>query len=67
MRLAVADRLGDRLAVAVFQFHQQPAHHLAAGLPGLAPGKHPATRPSRSASSADRASSATVAAATDAS
>ena len=30
-------------------------------------GKHPATRPSRSASSADRASSATVAAATAAS
>jgi SAM-dependent methyltransferase len=47
--------------------HQQPADHLAAGLPGLPPGKHPATRPSRSASNADRASSATVAAATAAS
>jgi hypothetical protein len=25
----------------IFQFHQQPAHHLAAGLPGLPPGKAP--------------------------
>jgi hypothetical protein len=35
------DGLGDRLAVVIFQFHQQPADHLAAALPGLPPGKAP--------------------------
>ena len=33
--------LGDRLAVVIFQLHQQPDGHLAAGLPGLPPGKAP--------------------------
>ena len=42
-------RLGDRLAVVIVQLHQQPADHLAAGLPGFPQGKHPATCPSRSA------------------
>ncbi len=34
-------RPGDRLAVMIVQLHQRPAHHLAAGLPGLPPGKAP--------------------------
>jgi hypothetical protein len=67
VRPAMPGRFGDRPAVVIFQFHQQPADHLIAALPGLPPGKHPATRPGRSASSADRASSATVTAATAAS
>jgi hypothetical protein len=41
VRAAVPDRLGDRLAVVIIQFHQQPVHHLAAALPGLPPGKPP--------------------------
>jgi hypothetical protein len=45
VRPAMPGRLGDRLAVVIFQLHQQPADHLAAGLPGLPPGKHPATCP----------------------
>jgi hypothetical protein len=34
MRPAMPGRLGDRPAVVIYQFHQQPAHHLAARLPG---------------------------------
>ena len=41
VRPAMPGRLGDRPAVVVFQFHQQAADHLAAGLPGLPPGKAP--------------------------
>jgi hypothetical protein len=41
VRPAMPGRLGDRLAVVIFQLHQQPADHLAAGLPGLPPGKAP--------------------------
>jgi hypothetical protein len=41
VRPAMAHRLGDRPAVVIVQFHQQPAHHLAAALPGLPPGKAP--------------------------
>jgi len=41
VRAAVPGRLGDRPAVVIVQFHQQPGHHLAAGLPGLPPGKAP--------------------------
>jgi hypothetical protein len=67
VRPAVPGCLGDGPAVVIVQFHQQAADQLAAGLSGLPPGKNPAIRPSRSASSADRASSATVAAATAAS
>ena len=29
----------------IFQLHQQPAHHLAAALPGLPPGKAPGDPP----------------------
>jgi hypothetical protein len=39
VRPAMPGRLGDRPAVMIFQLHQQPADHLAAGLPGLPPGK----------------------------
>jgi hypothetical protein len=42
---AMPDRLGDRLAVVIFQFHQQPADHLPAALPGLPPGKAPGHLP----------------------
>jgi hypothetical protein len=45
VRPAVPDRLGDRPAVVIFQLHQQPAHHLAARLPGLPPGKAPGHPP----------------------
>jgi hypothetical protein len=45
VRSAMAHRLGDRPAVVIFQFHQQPAEHLAAGLPGLPPGKAPGYPP----------------------
>ena len=45
VRPAMPGRLGDRLAVVIVQFHQQPAHHLAAGLPGLPPGKAPGHPP----------------------
>ena len=38
-------RLGDRSAVVIVQLHQQPDGHLPAALPGLPPGKHPATPP----------------------
>jgi hypothetical protein len=41
VRPAMPDCLGDGPAVVVVQFHQQPAEHLAAGLPGLPPGKAP--------------------------
>ena len=41
VRPAVPGRLGDRPAVVILQLHQQPAEHLAAGLPGLPPGKAP--------------------------
>ncbi len=41
VRPAVPGRLGDRPAVVIFQFHQQAAEHLAAGLAGLPPGKAP--------------------------
>jgi site-specific DNA recombinase len=41
VRPAVPHGLGDRPAVVIFQLHQQPADHLAAGLPGLPPGKAP--------------------------
>jgi hypothetical protein len=41
VRTAVPHRLGDRPAVVVFKFHQQPADHLAARLPGLPAGKAP--------------------------
>jgi len=39
------DRLGDRPAVVIVQLHQQPAEHLAAGLPGLPAGKAPGHLP----------------------
>ena len=45
VRPAVPGRLGDRPAVMIFQFHQQPAGHLAAALPGLPPGKTPGHLP----------------------
>jgi len=38
-------RLGDGPAVAVVQFHQQAAQHLAAGLAGLPPGEAPGDPP----------------------
>ena len=41
VRPAMPGRLGDRPAVVIFQLHQQPADHLAAGLPGLPAGKAP--------------------------
>ena len=41
MRAPVPDRLPDRPAVLVFQFHEQAIYHLGAGLPGLPPGKAP--------------------------
>ena len=41
VRPAMPHRLGDRPAVVIVQLHQQPAHHLAAALPGLPPGKAP--------------------------
>ena len=41
VRPAMPGRLGDRLAVVIVQLHQQPAYHMAAGLPGLPPGKAP--------------------------
>ena len=45
VRPAMPGRLGDRPAVVIFQFHQQPVHHLAAALPGLPPGKAPGHPP----------------------
>jgi hypothetical protein len=41
VRPAVPGCLGDGPAVVIVQFHQQAADHLAAGLPGLPPGKTP--------------------------
>jgi len=41
VRTTVANRLGDRPAVVVFQLHQQPGHHLPARLPGLPPRETP--------------------------
>ena len=41
VRPAMPGRLGDRLAVVIVQLHQQPAHHLAARLPGLPPREAP--------------------------
>ena len=38
-------RFRDRPAVVIVQFHQQPADHLAAALPGLPPGKAPGHLP----------------------
>ncbi len=45
VRPAMPVRLSDRPAVVIVQLHQQPAHHLAAGLPGLPPGKTPSHPP----------------------
>ena len=45
VRPAMPDRLGDRPAVVIVQFHQQAADHLAAALPGLPPGKAPGHPP----------------------
>ena len=45
VRPAMPDRLRDRPAVVIFQLHQQAADHLAAGLPGLPPGKTPGYPP----------------------
>jgi hypothetical protein len=45
VRPAMPGRLGDRPAVVIFQFHQQPAEHLAAALPGLPPGEAPGYLP----------------------
>jgi hypothetical protein len=45
VRPAMPSRLSDRLAVVVFQLRQQPTDHLAAGLPGLPPGKAPGHQP----------------------
>ena len=45
VRPAMPGRLGDRPAVMIFQLHQQPADHLAAGLPGLPPRKAPGHPP----------------------
>lgn len=45
VRPAMPGRLGDRLAVVIFQLHQQPAYHLPAGLPGLPPRKAPGHPP----------------------
>jgi hypothetical protein len=45
VRPAVPGRLGDGPAVVIVQFHQQAADHLAAGLPGLPPGKAPSDPP----------------------
>jgi site-specific DNA recombinase len=45
VRPAMPGRLGDRPAVVIVQLHQQPAHHLAAGLTGLPPGKTPGHPP----------------------
>ena len=38
---AVTDRLRDRPAVPVFEFHEQSVDHLGAGLPGLPAGEAP--------------------------
>ena len=45
VRPAMPGRLGDRPAVVIVQFHQQPADHLGAGLPGLPPGEAPGHPP----------------------
>jgi len=45
VRPAVPGCLGDRPAVVIVQLYQQPAYHLAAGLPGLPPGKAPGHLP----------------------
>jgi hypothetical protein len=45
VRPAVPNRFGDRPAVVIVQFHQQAAHHLAAALAGLPPGKAPGHLP----------------------
>jgi hypothetical protein len=47
VRSAMAHRLGDRPAVVIVQFHQQPAGHLAVALPGLPPGKAPGDLPQK--------------------
>jgi hypothetical protein len=41
VRPAMPGRLGNRPAVVVLQLHQQPRHHLAAGLAGLPPRETP--------------------------
>jgi hypothetical protein len=48
VRPAMPGRLGDRLAVVIFQLHQRPAHHLPQHCRVSHRGKHQATRPSRS-------------------
>jgi len=60
VRPAMPDRLGDRLAVAVVSSISSPCTNWPQDCRVSRWGKHPATSPSRSASSADRASSATV-------
>jgi hypothetical protein len=45
VRPAMPGRLGDRPAVVIVQLHKQPAHHLAAALPGLPAGKAPGHPP----------------------
>jgi hypothetical protein len=45
VRPAMPDRFGDGPAVVIVQFHQQPAEHLAAALPGLPPRKAPGHLP----------------------
>jgi hypothetical protein len=45
VRPAMPGRLGDRLAVVIFQLHQQPPHHLTAALPGLPPREAPGHLP----------------------
>jgi hypothetical protein len=39
VRAAVPGRFGQRPAVDVFQFAEQPVHHVGARLPGLPPGE----------------------------
>jgi hypothetical protein len=60
VRPAMPGRLGDRLAVVIVQLHQQPVTIWPQRCRVSRRGKHPAVRPGRSASSADRASSASV-------
>jgi hypothetical protein len=45
MRPSMPGRLADRLAVVIFQLHQQPADHLAAAPPGLPPREAPGYLP----------------------
>ena len=45
VRPAMPRRLSDRPAILIVQLHQQAAHHLAAALPDLPPGKAPGHSP----------------------